>query len=592
MVCIGIPTYNRPQELKRAVDSCLAQTYKNIIVFVSDNCSEDPELEPLCREYEKKDSRIKYVRQKENIGMGANGQYLLDNVVGEYYFTMGDDDWISENFIEECMKIFISNPNAVLACGLTQLIKEDGSITKLDIRTAKSMLQDNYMDRIKFYYHQLYCSMSHGVRKVSDIKKMDKGKSRICEDWIEITKYIFLGKFYIVNNCTYHKMYNGPTSSIENIKEYFNLSPTLSVSEVQDIFTEASRDAILNDEFYHRHLSKKERKKLALLVYYSLKLYRQEKERKFSEALKYMMYNPRFLFDEDFYSLFCKRETKQMLDYMNRHPLFLFHKEFYNIRHKNKILMEKNPLVSIVIPTYNRRDLLKKAIESAANQFYKNLEIIIADDNSDDGTEELCREHAAKDSRIKYFRHNENIGTVANSNFAATQITGEYWTSLNDDNRLSRNYIEECLSFMLQNPDYSIVFPLIKMFDQNDNLLDTSKPYRLNHRNVNKRIASFVKNNSTHISNGFYKTSILKTMIKNDGGIFKHNLTEDRTFMIKNLIAGKGYVLNDIYFHKIDYGFSENLDLSKKSDLILKDKVLEQYLNEKQRKNLQKLCIK
>lgn len=563
LVTIAIITYNRPGFLKKAINSCLSQTYKNIDIFISDNCSEDPEVERICREYAAKDSRIRYVRQETNIGMFNNWKFVERHILGEYVLGLGDDDWLSPNYVEECMKVILNNPDCSLVSGYINFYDQNNDLIKRCY--AQNISQDNYFDRINSYFNQYEAGLSFGLKRTSYIEEIGQPKKRPGEDWISMCKLIFLGKFYILENCTYHKFHNGTTSSTESIKQYFNFDPTLSVSDVQEIFAQASRDAVLNDEFYHRHLSKRERKKLASLVYYGICIYKEEQKRKLSEAIKYMMYNPRFLFDKTFHILFLKPETKQRLKYISRNPLFLFHKEFYNIRHKSKLFAKEKPLVSIVIPTYNRRDSLKKAIESTVNQFYKNIEIIIADDNSDDGTEELCREYAAKDPRIKYFKHNKNIGKVANSNFAAAQITGEYCIGLNDDNRLSRNYIEECLSFMLQNPNYSVVFGLTKMFTQNDNLLNTTKPYKLNHRNVNKRIESYIKNNSTHISNGFYKTSILKTMIENDGEIFKDNLTKDRDFIIKNLIAGKGYVLDDIYFHKIDYGFSENFDSPKKS---------------------------
>ncbi len=98
--------------------------------------------------------------------------------------------------------------------------------------------------------------------------------------------------------------------------------------------------------------------------------------------------------------------------------------------------MQEKPLVSVTIATFNRCEKLQKAIESVINQTYKNLEIIIADNHSEDGTEKLCQQYAAKDSRIKYFRHDENLGMTANANFFAKQMTGKYWVGLCDDDCL------------------------------------------------------------------------------------------------------------------------------------------------------------
>lgn len=84
------------------------------------------------------------------------------------------------------------------------------------------------------------------------------------------------------------------------------------------------------------------------------------------------------------------------------------------------------PLVTIAIPTYNRANLyLTQAIESAINQTYPNLEIIISDNCSTDDTEMVIR--SFKDPRIRYFRQEKNIGGNNNFNFCLKQARGEYF---------------------------------------------------------------------------------------------------------------------------------------------------------------------
>lgn len=64
LVSIGLPTFNRSKSLERALDSLLAQTYVNFELIISDNASTDS-TESICREYARKDKRIKYFRQKK-----------------------------------------------------------------------------------------------------------------------------------------------------------------------------------------------------------------------------------------------------------------------------------------------------------------------------------------------------------------------------------------------------------------------------------------------------------------------------------------------------------------------------------------------
>ena len=74
--------------------------------------------------------------------------------------------------------------------------------------------------------------------------------------------------------------------------------------------------------------------------------------------------------------------------------------------------MEKKlaPLVSIGVPVFNGNPLITETIESLANQDYANIEIIISDNASTDGTDEVCRQAANRYENVKFYRQKENIG--------------------------------------------------------------------------------------------------------------------------------------------------------------------------------------
>lgn len=102
-VTIAIPTFNRAAYLRQAVDSALAQTYANIEVLISDNASTDETsmlLESLV------DSRVRIVRQNENIGMMANWNACLALASGEYFLMLSDDDLLDPAAIETMVAHF------------------------------------------------------------------------------------------------------------------------------------------------------------------------------------------------------------------------------------------------------------------------------------------------------------------------------------------------------------------------------------------------------------------------------------------------------------------------------------------------------
>ena len=81
------------------------------------------------------------------------------------------------------------------------------------------------------------------------------------------------------------------------------------------------------------------------------------------------------------------------------------------------------PKVSIMIPTYNQQKYILRAIESALSQDYENIEIVIVDDNSPDETQAIVEAYLSKknDTRIRYFRNQENIGIIKNR-FTTVQV--------------------------------------------------------------------------------------------------------------------------------------------------------------------------
>lgn len=95
--------------------------------------------------------------------------------------------------------------------------------------------------------------------------------------------------------------------------------------------------------------------------------------------------------------------------------------------------LNSQPLVTVYIPTYNRADLLQRAVQSVLNQDYRNIELIVVDDGSTDGTHEYLTRMAEKDSRFKYFINEKNSGACVSRNKAIFAANGIFITGLDDD---------------------------------------------------------------------------------------------------------------------------------------------------------------
>jgi glycosyltransferase involved in cell wall biosynthesis len=119
------------------------------------------------------------------------------------------------------------------------------------------------------------------------------------------------------------------------------------------------------------------------------------------------------------------------------------------------------PRVSILVPVFNRRDLLREAVLSALGQTVDDIEVIICDNDSTDGTWSVCEELAALDSRVRTFRNKENLGPVRNWKRCLDEARGIYGKFLFSDDLMEGEFVERTLSIMRS--DVGFVFTKIEI---------------------------------------------------------------------------------------------------------------------------------
>ena len=117
----------------------------------------------------------------------------------------------------------------------------------------------------------------------------------------------------------------------------------------------------------------------------------------------------------------------------------------------------RGALVCVGLPTYNRCDRLARAVDSVLAQSHHALELTISDNASTDGTEELCREIAERDPRVRYVRHPTNRGSTENFNHVFGALRGEYVMVLGDDDWIDPDYVAACLEVLAAEPDVAVV---------------------------------------------------------------------------------------------------------------------------------------
>ncbi len=134
--------------------------------------------------------------------------------------------------------------------------------------------------------------------------------------------------------------------------------------------------------------------------------------------------------------------------------------------------MPNNPRVSIGLPVYNGEEYLAEAIESALAQTYRDLELIISDNGSTDGTQAICERYAARDSRVRYVRSPNNRGAVWNFNRVVELAGGEFFKWHAADDRIAPEFVEQAVGVLDSDPGVVLVMSRAAVIDAEGQLIE------------------------------------------------------------------------------------------------------------------------
>jgi glycosyltransferase involved in cell wall biosynthesis len=129
-------------------------------------------------------------------------------------------------------------------------------------------------------------------------------------------------------------------------------------------------------------------------------------------------------------------------------------------------MKSRDPLVSVAIITYNQKAFLRECVESCLRQEYQNLEIVVADDGSTDGTQELLKDYQrCYPGKFVLRLSNSNQGITKNSNQAHFACSGKYIAWMGGDDVMMSNKLSKQVSFMENDPDCAISYHDMEVFD-------------------------------------------------------------------------------------------------------------------------------
>ena len=143
---IGLPVYNGQSLLPAAIDALIGQSYRDFELIISDNASTDRTAE-ICQSYVEQDSRVRYIRQPQNIGLIPNHNFLVGVARGEFFKWASHDDLYHRDFLQRCVDALDTHPEAVLAhawCVLMDADRVPVQFFKYPEATAASRAPDRF----------------------------------------------------------------------------------------------------------------------------------------------------------------------------------------------------------------------------------------------------------------------------------------------------------------------------------------------------------------------------------------------------------------------------------------------------------------
>ena len=208
LVTVGIPTYNRPLGLKRTLECITNQTYQNLEIIISDNCSRDVETEYIAHEFMARDPRVGYYRHYKNRGPVKNYKFLLQIACGKYFMWASDDDQWDPDFIQKLVWDLERYPpdHTVAMCNTTEI---DVLRNVVRFTQYKSALKPGYSQfRLSLYAagHDQITQLMYGLYLTDTLRNFMKNyDDSFASDILIINEMLLCERIGVVNEPLFTK---------------------------------------------------------------------------------------------------------------------------------------------------------------------------------------------------------------------------------------------------------------------------------------------------------------------------------------------------------------------------------------------------
>ena len=417
LISIIVPIYNTEKYLHQCLDSILNQTYTNFeVLLVNDGSTDSSGI--ICQEYVENDSRFRYF-EKNNGGVASARNLGLERSGGAYITFIDSDDWVEPNYLDV----------------LYTALKEND--TDVAISTYKRFAQDGVF-YLRSYSREDDEFLNIGTRSRDSFLEILPRLGELDHSFYSISSKLIKRK--IIGNL----LFDEQISYAEDLNFFFHLY--LGVESVVYV-----RDYTY---VYRTHDASTSQNINELKVLHELEIFK----RMFQQIDR--MGLPTFQYFRRLKNLVASR--------ISGFPTSKAIREYESfVSEVRERVTYQQPLISLIVPIYNVENYLRMCLDSIANQTYSNIEVLLVNDGSPDGSGVICQEFVAKDSRFRYIEK-ANGGLSDARNVGIVRAQGEFLSFVDSDDWIEPTYVEDLYRAALLNDAEVVVSNYKKIDVKND----------------------------------------------------------------------------------------------------------------------------
>lgn len=216
-VSVGMPVYNEEKYLRQALDSLLAQSFKNFEVIICDNLSTDSTPQ-ICREYAEKDKRVFYYKNKKFVGAceNYNNTFYLCSKKKYFMWASGNDMW-HEDYIAECVKVLEERSDVVYCYSLGKRVDKNGNFLMDWFRYETSTVESPVF-RLNSVLFSCTSAPVYGLARTDVLYKTGLMRIDLISNIIFLAEIALLGKVYQVDKPLFYIRYLGEQYGGDNTR--------------------------------------------------------------------------------------------------------------------------------------------------------------------------------------------------------------------------------------------------------------------------------------------------------------------------------------------------------------------------------------